>query len=131
MSEITMREIKFRVWDRECAEWQHAEPIYGFFPSLHGLDKPEHENAASDHYGDIQQFTGLKDKTGKEIYEGDLVGIQRHDYEISAIYWGEAEWLAGVLALNANLFLDGKAHCDLEVIGNIYENPELLNVSNL
>ncbi len=138
---MSMREIKFRAYDKKkkkwlvgydvgnlggfslfgevmlLGEWSHILDTY-----LMSRDDHDHEDLV------VMQYTGLKDKNGKEIYEGDLLGIQhKNDYEIAAVHWGEAEWLAGVLALNANLFMDGKAHCDLEIIGNIYENPDLLN----
>ena len=70
----------------------------------------------------IMQFTGLHDKNGKEIYEGDLLKDDRN--EVLEVKWGEAEWLAGKLALNANNFFEGKCNY-LEVIGNVWENPKL------
>lgn len=73
------------------------------------------------------QFTGLLDKNGKEIYEGDVVrGSNSYDMEV---FWMETSacfgifWLAGNLACEDTLQNHMAEH--FEVIGNIYENPEL------
>ena len=69
------------------------------------------------------QFTGLKDKNGKEIYEGDIYSIIKYDIddighkEIHTVKFDEI-----LCRFNVNKF-DSEAY---EVIGNIYENPELL-----
>ena len=71
------------------------------------------------------QFTGLKDKNGKEIYEGDY--LQHADGEVSVV-----EWLDGCFVVR-HFWNKKKSDCDFiaaknlfEIIGNIYENPELL-----
>ena len=76
------------------------------------------------------QFTGLKDKQGKEIYEGDILssetssrGRVKNPYYVAE--WGNAGWKAkgynGELEVRPNLDFRN----DLEIIGNIYENPDL------
>ena len=101
---------------------------YGSFGSL--LAEPERFT--------IMQYTGLKDKKRKEIYEGDIVKANKantsqygnpgykgigNSYEI--IFFDGAYFLKGLIALNEWQI----KHMDLEVIGNIYESPELLNQS--
>jgi hypothetical protein len=76
----------------------------------------------------VMQFTGLLDKNRKEIYEGDLLrGSAGSGDQIDEVMWSdrEARWI-----LHNAETSDGEAHffaAVCEVIGNIYENPELLN----
>ena len=119
-----MREIKFRAWDKE------ERVMYGFdFDMVEDSIFP----ANSKHFEDyeIMQYTGLKDKNGKEIYEGDILG-----------YWGEASWEVGFIDgefctiyhnISVPFRVDQKAFrlskklaISKKVIGNIWENKDLL-----
>jgi len=121
-----MREIKFRAWDNEFKKMKQIDIQEGFDSELL-----------------LMQFTGLKDKNGKEIYEGDILKLGDEDKEpkttFSEVYWCEYQskfmhkrrFLTGggsAGELNTwNNYLDGIKDLDFcEVIGNIYENPELL-----
>lgn len=81
------------------------------------------------------QFTGLCDRDGKEIYEGDVVRYENAGYDPSE---GETPWEIGtVIFKNLAWMIDSDDYMlcdftltDLEVIGNIYENPELLRVES-
>ena len=75
------------------------------------------------------QYTGLKDKNGKEIYEGDILDNRQDDYlpvrmdssdNSDGFYY--ADWL-GWMANHSSLY---DIHDNSEIIGNKYENPELL-----
>jgi hypothetical protein len=131
-----MRKIKFRVWDtrdkkmsvsftlEEFANDQDGEMGNGDF-SLKNYC-PESENI-------LMQYTGIKDKNGKEIYDGDIVrSIQDWDHSIEQVSAVKqitpVEWMWGCYG-NINIAL--KYHKNTEVIGNIYENPELLENENI
>jgi len=85
--------------------------------------------------GIIEQFTGLKDSKGKDIYEGDIVR-QFHSYiEIESKNWvGQVRWSVSQqgfgyypsFSLYINEYISFNLKVDCEVIGNIHENPELL-----
>lgn len=129
------REIKFRAWDK----------INKILTKTFGLSDL-HYTTADDgiHFGEafacfpfydlrdfvLMQFTGLHDKNGKEIYEGDIL---RREFEVFEVMWCEAGY-DSVLAFHAigknkassNHYYGGWNGNDMEVIGNIHENPELL-----
>ena len=124
-----MREIKFRAWHKE-------EKIMG---EVLGIDILHKEiffsNEDADCYGhtdfkdiELMQYTGLKDKNEKEIYEGDIVKL-RNNHGIGVVKYYD-EWGAFVIEYvkSKPLVVLGMSYYkeDIEVIGNIYENPELL-----
>jgi uncharacterized phage protein (TIGR01671 family) len=107
-----MREIKFRAWDRKKSKWM-PQPFYMGSDGEKLWEDPENI--------DLMQFTGLYDKNGKEIYDGDIFKITQKPQEILSVIYGNGFWCFREHALWLNEFnLLG------EVIGNIYENHELL-----
>jgi uncharacterized phage protein (TIGR01671 family) len=78
--------------------------------------------------GDLMQYTGLKDKNNKEIYEGDMVFYEDHEWEVRLVYdrW---DMVNGDKTVRDDDFADDPGWTSwgfCEIIGNIYENPELL-----
>jgi len=103
------REIKFRCWDKISKEFEY----FDIYDSLCGEELRE--------FIEITQFTGLKDKNGKEIYEGDIV-------DLGMITPMEVKWLHhGFLAVNGQQESYSTNWDKSEVIGNIYENPKLIS----
>lgn len=110
------RIYKFRAWDKEkklmrINNLYPKSDINSFFADVSHLE--------------VMQFTGLLDKNGKEIYESDVIGGT--SYKSNAPVKGVVEYEAGCFGVVSNTWGYYLADLkNLEVIGNIYENPERL-----
>lgn len=121
------RQIKFRAWgkaNKHMYDGLHLGLYHSatgnFFSKIDkvlstgGLDSIE-----------IMQFTGLLDKDGHEIYEGDIV---KNNDRVWEVYWDEAGYWAMAIIVPPNM-RTGRNNVDAEnseIIGNIYQNPELI-----
>ena len=127
-----MREFKFRAWSDETKMMYHSHRPNGTNNPMWSYDSVFRAN---NHKTNIMQYTGIKDKNGKEIYEGDILRttmvftwdmLLDNDIE-------ETEVITTVVEYQPPKFTqrrvdDGLLYTfdmeDFEVIGNIYENPE-------
>lgn len=141
-----MRETKFRLWIKNPGEMYYPEfagDYYHFHfdgrvdewdenaPNLDGMENGSWVEMDKDKY-ELMQYTGLKDKNGKEIYEGDIIQYTWLDSsrgtDIAVVYWDEK--VTGFEAKSKTL-LYGLDQCNFQtikgsIIGNIYENKDLL-----
>jgi len=111
-----MREIKFRAWDKVGKHMYFSFPIVSHGETNIFMLSSLIEAWTKGNY-ELMQFTGLLDKNGKEIYEGDIVTHPYHWEENHVIKWPEDYYDIQEYALDSE---------DMKVIGNIYENPELI-----
>ena len=82
---------------------------------------------------EIMQYTGLKDKYGKEIYEGDIISVTDDKHPMMVVKWYQYKMTAGFATEHigqkeSEFWLPSQHHAERswEIIGNIYQNPELL-----
>lgn len=115
------REIKFRAKNTDTKEW-----VYGYLAdetyinNINTIDLSSIE-VDSDTVG---QFTGLKDKNGKEIYEGDIVKNESAGF-CGVIKFKDSAFIIDIDKIKGTLFACLQTG-SLEIIGNIHDNPELL-----
>lgn len=122
------REIKFRAWTKIGRGWVLGGDIHERW----GTFTPHNTLVNSFAEEDLiwQQCTGIKDAHSGEIYEGDIIKFTQHLFNTSPenfpIKTKEVKWRASLGAWNVYETAAGES--DIEVIGNIFENPELLEV---
>ena len=142
------RTAKFRGYSKELKAWIYGAYFYNrneldedfIINNAVGLDKVEHFTGVRVENKSVGEFTGLKDKNGKEIYEGDILerseslemdgkplnmkGVKRY----SKVIFKDGRWQlkAGKRSRGKNLFGGVVRQFGLCVVGDIYNNPELL-----
>lgn len=129
-----MREIRFRAFFKEYGdpERPNGSMFYDIIPSggfdrwLIAFDGKENGYDGDFAVGrdiEVMQYTGLKDKNGVEIYEGDI--LKNDTYTTPSTVRSEMQWNCSCCESIYGWQIDGGSNT---IIGNIYENPELINL---
>lgn len=136
-----MRDIKFRAYDKENKEMLDVENLYWNEVTGEFLIRT---TMYSDYFNTdemiLMQYTGLKDKNGKEIYEGDILKIPewlwQDNQELCVCIYNEEHQTSEIIGFGLyikdgysgeyKIIVPSDEWDEFEVIGNIYDNPELL-----
>ena len=131
---MTQREIKFRAWDKvekEMIEWSELRKLHA---SLSYIEESERLDARI-----LMQYTGLKDRNGKEIYELDIVrtfygkiAVVMYLDGSFKLFTNTTDFKPTGTVIGQNVeenYLGYFFQENIEIIGNIYQNPELLQDS--
>jgi len=130
-----MRELKFRIWDKVDRQYLKELGVYYWHVSR-SLDGEELEGEANlydlsillrNESFVVQQFTGLTDCKGNPIYEGDIIKLEGSPYTYEVV-WNKWQWGIDSKGVVTD-FIQGFTSAVEDraiIIGNIFENPELL-----
>lgn len=134
------REIKFRAWDEKLLKFHFFNDIFNEKPFTETSSFPQYESCPLYHNCVVQQFTGLKDKNGKEIYEGDIItftkrgithGPDAEDVKNAEVWYSfeDCSFVFGKYKSADYTWWYSMADDlrDFEVVGNIFENHNLLD----
>ncbi len=115
-----MRELKFRAWDKLNKRMLNNQKLLQAMNVNHMMEVTNSEQFVE------MQFVNLRDKNGREIYEGDILEFQNEEaaYIPTEVIWEEQ------FELLDDEWFDGEKYTNVKVIGNIFENPELLEEKN-
>ena len=115
------REIKFRGQRVDNGEWIYGMPTYDFMYLFNGEQLDSVDNYRIDPET-IGQFTGLLDKNGVDVYEGDVIAHKLFPNDVEIVKYKDGAFRVGQ-------FLLSTYHCSvIKIMGNIHDNPELLEL---
>lgn len=131
---MTNRIIKFRAWDKKEKEmrevamlrWEDGRMsrIAGYWPTTRNNGWTDHD-PAEDIYV-LMQFTSLLDAKGREIYEGDIVGIKGRINKFYYVVFSRACFVLKEIIKDNDIRISMQDEYEMIIIGNIYENEDLL-----
>ena len=132
-----MREILFRGKRQDTGEWVFGLPFYGLDMEIDGI---EASVSCKDLYTiapeTLGQYTGMRDRNGKRIFEGDIVQYHERQFDgkdepvRDTVVYEEGSFAVRAYSLNNWLWdsINGNVQLrDVEIIGNIHDNPELMD----
>ena len=126
-----MREIKFRAWSSGRKEMAEVESIHFKGNAVYLISKYLRLVANLDET-ELMQFTGQKDMNGKEVFEEDILKLENRDFGIVQYNNLNCNYYIQLINYHFNVAIDFKKvfsyQSKVEIIGNKYENPELLEV---
>lgn len=117
-----MHELKFRAWDKKYNVMRGLNGVTDFF-------QIRNDGKCNDDYI-VMLFTGIKNKNGTEIYEGDIVELNKRKFVVEKTISKEYGFRITVRDLYYKDLSITFCWSDCTVIGNIYENPELIEKEN-
>lgn len=120
-----MREIKFRVWDKMEKRFIYPDKGYqGHYVLTLGGEFYNLQNGSGGDEYIIQQYTGTPDINGKDIYEGDIVISDSRRTPKLVTWTHHMRFALEDIPIDGSMTYSFNRNC--EVIGNVFENPELL-----
>ena len=125
-----MREIKFRAWDEDTNIMREVIDLFTKGQIVSYADPNSNRRLGLLDNFNLMQYTGLHDKNGKEIYEGDIVQDVVTHAKYKIIYKVCCFVLVHTKigdSIHHNLYFSEQSMIDWEVIGNIYENSDLIS----
>ena len=121
-----MREILFRAKHKEWNEWVEGDLIHEPFGEYMQFIKDGCRSKVKVDPETVCQYTGLTDKNGRKIFEGDIAKDNSGD--LYTINWSDENGIYEVRQYSCSMSnFETFFACDCEVIGNIFDNPELMS----